>query len=196
VARPAYGGQPTTESCAQIDVRLWHRDGRLDPGTVFVARWTCEGEPISSIGVEAEVGYFILSYRYSSVEAGQRFIQQHVPLTWTACQFGGRRPWFVCRSCRRRAAILYAVSERFACRRCCGLVYTSQQQSPIDRAVTQAQKIRVQLGGSVDLGADFPAKPLGMHWSKYWRLRDRARVGEEAAEAYVAQLIDRCHRGN
>ena len=61
-------------------------------------------------------------------------IQQRVPIRLTACHLGGVRPWFVCpvycdgRYCGRRAAILYSAGELFACRRCYGLSYASQQE--------------------------------------------------------------------
>src|SRR5262249_38729393 len=78
----------------------------------------------------------ILSYRscYSGSD-DWKSIQQQVPIRLTACHFGGVRLWFVCsvysdgRYCGRRAAILYCAGELFACRRCYGLSYASQQQT-------------------------------------------------------------------
>ena len=61
-------------------------------------------------------------------------VEQRVPITWTECHFGGgRRPWFTCsthvngRYCGRRVAMLYLAGEFFACRKCYGLAYASQQ---------------------------------------------------------------------
>ncbi len=98
----------------------------------------------------------------------------------TACHFGGQRPWFVCpvycngRYCGRRAAILYGAGELFACRRCYGLSYASQQQTALHRGLGQARKIRMRLGGSADLLEPFPQKPRGMHRRTFLRLRARA----------------------
>jgi hypothetical protein len=100
---------------------------------------------------------------------------------WTKCPRGGRRPWFLCeppgRYCGRRVALLYSGGELFACRRCYGLAYESQQQSEFLRGLRKAQKIRVRLGGTPNLLHPFPEKPKGMHWRSYRRIK---RVYETA----------------
>ena len=58
-----------------------------------------------------------------------------VPLEWTACHFGGARPWFRCalvtdgRLCNRRSRIIFKPhgSPYFACRECWRLSYRSRQ---------------------------------------------------------------------
>src|SRR5215831_8530169 len=102
--------------------------------------------------------------RCSGSAAKKSCIQQRVPIRLTACHLGGVRPWFVCpvycdgRYCGRRAAILYSAGELFACRRCYGLAYESQQQTAGHRGLEQARKIRMRLGGGVDLLEPFPAR--------------------------------------
>jgi hypothetical protein len=84
------------------------------------------------------------------------------------CRFGGRRPWLTCsahsngRYCGRRVAMLYLAGELFACRRCCGLAYASQQKDPLVRNVSRSQKIRARLGGPCDLFGPIPERPRGM----------------------------------
>jgi hypothetical protein len=82
------------------------------------------------------------------------------------------------RHCGRRVAVLYAAGELFACRRCYGLVYASQQESVSYRGLGKAQKIRMRLGGSADLFDEFPTKPKGMHWRTYDRLRRAHDIAE------------------
>ena len=95
------------------------------------------GEPSGTINVRIEADAVVLLYRARSFLAGWNSIEQRIPITWTNCHFGGRRPWFVCsvrandRYCGRRVAVLYAAGELFACRCCCGLVYASQQKNPL-----------------------------------------------------------------
>jgi hypothetical protein len=62
----------------------------------------------------------------------------------------------------------------FACRLCFGLTYTSQLETPKLRAIRQARKIRMGLGGGESLVDPFPDKPRGMHWRRYDKLRERA----------------------
>jgi hypothetical protein len=108
-----------------------------------------------------------------------RSTEQRVPILWTACHFGGRRPWFRCavystgRYCGRRVAVLYAAGDRFACRHCYGLCYASQQESPQSRFIRRSRRIRMRLGGSPDLLQPFPKRPRGMHQRTYMRLRAR-----------------------
>src|SRR5215831_16033489 len=183
MARPAYGGRPTSKKCPSIDVRQWHREGRLYPGQQFPLSWTYGGDPAGSINVQVESAAVLLSYRWCySGSDNWKSIQQRVPIRLTACHLGGVRPWFVCsvysdgRYCGRRAAIFYSVGELFACRRCYGLAYESQQQTALHRRLGQARKIRMRLGGGVDLLAPFPARPKGMHRRTFERLRARAEA--------------------
>src|SRR5262249_4350362 len=78
--------------------------------------------------------------------------------------------------CGRRAAIPYCAGELFACRRCYGLSYASQQETALHRRFGQARKIRMRLGGGVDLLEPFPARPKGMHRRTFERLRARAEA--------------------
>jgi hypothetical protein len=88
--------------------------------------------------------------------------------------YGGKRPWFLCpaRGCGRRVAVLYG-GGIFACRHCHRLAYQSQREQPHSRAM-----IRTTWGGSPSLGESFPAKPKGMHWRTYERLRLEAERAE------------------
>lgn len=178
MARPAFGGRTTCEFCASIDVRRWHREGRLGAGHRFSWSWTRGEEPVGSITVRAECDAVVLIYRSQRWGSSEwKSIEQRVPITWTACHLGGERPWLVCpvysngRYCGRRAAVLYCAGELFACRRCYGLAYASQQQIPLHRGLGRARKIRIRLGGSADLLEPFPEKSKRMHWRTFLRLR-------------------------
>jgi hypothetical protein len=149
MARSVPGARTTCESCAWIDVRRWHHEGRLRAGQCFSWSWTRSGEPAGSITVRAECDAVVLIYRSQRWGSSDwKSIQQRVPISLTACHFGGQRPWFVCpvycngRYCGRRAAILYGAGELFACRRCYDLSYASQQQTALHRSLGQARKIK------------------------------------------------------
>ncbi len=183
MARRALSGRSTCESCPSIDVRQWHRQSLLYPGQQFPWSWTRCGEPVGNITVRVESDAVVLSYRSCRSGSSEwKSIQQRVPISLTACRLGGVRPWFVCsvycngRYCGRRAAILYCAGELFACRRCYGLSYASQQQTTLHRGLGKARKIRMRLGGSADLLEPFPARPKGMHRRTFERLRARAEA--------------------
>ena len=124
MGRPAYGARTTCESCKSIDVRLWHREGWLRAGQRFSCSWTREGAPSGSISVQTEADAVLLTFQYrSSTDTECESVQQRVPITWTACHLGGRRPWFRCtvytggRYCGRRVALCTSAGKLFACRR-------------------------------------------------------------------------------
>jgi hypothetical protein len=183
MARRALGGRATCESCPSIDVREWHRQGRLHSGQHFSWSWTRGSEPAGSITVRVECAAVVLAYRSCSLGSSEwKSVEQHVPIRLTACHLGGQRPWFVCSAysnghdCGRRAAILYCAGGLFACRRCYDLSYASQQQTPLHRRLERARAIRMRLGGSADLQEPFPSKPKGMHRRTFQRLRARAEA--------------------
>src|SRR5262249_27391801 len=121
-----YGsGRLTCEACKSIDVRRWHREGRLTAGRYFSWQGIRDGEPSGPIIVRFESDTVVLKYRWRPYgETEWSPIEQRVPIDWTPCHFGGRRPWFVCsgysggRYCGRQVAKLYAPGKLFACRRC------------------------------------------------------------------------------
>jgi len=183
--RPAYGGRTTCESCKAIDVRDLHRRGLLRAGRQFSWTWRSRGQPTGEIRIRSEVNAVVLEFNSRTRgETEWKPIEQRVPIEWTECHLGGRRPWFRCsvssagRSCGRRVALLYGAGELFACRHCYGLAYESQQQSRSDRNLSQVQKIRMRLGGSPNMLHPFPQKPRGMHWRTYVRLQGRAQAAE------------------
>src|SRR5215211_6823236 len=176
----------TIDECQSIDVRYLHRNGLLKPGHSFSLRWSRVGRETGSIGGVAFRDRVILLYRHRR-GLGREWedVQEAVPLEWTPCNFGGERPWFICpgAGCGRRVAVLYGPGRYFLCRHCYDLVYQSQRDNKMYRALHRAQDIRRRLGGSANMTEPFPEKPRGMHWRTYERL------WWEQHEAEMEQLI-------
>jgi hypothetical protein len=116
-------GLETCEGCMSIDVRRWHREGLLCAGQRFSHPLTWMWMPTEGVDVVTEVDAVVLIFRSRSW--GGKFgqiIRQRVPITWTLCALGGRRPWFRCdayyrgRYCGRRVALLYSGGGPFSCR--------------------------------------------------------------------------------
>ena len=167
-----YGAKDTTENHMPIDIRRWLRKGLLAPGTAFTCHRTCNGKTIGSIKVRAESDRVILIYRHCNGGGEWKDESYPVSLDWTSCNYGGKRPWFLCpaKGCGRRVAVLYGGSI-FACRHCHQLAYPSQRETDYDRAARRANKIRERLGW--EQGIFNPKgwkKPKGMHWRTFERL--------------------------
>ena len=166
-----YGAKGTSENYDKIDVRRWHRDGLLAPGSTFRCLWRRNGEVVSSIYVSAEPDRVILTYFRR--KRGDVWEEECYPvwLDWTPCNFGGQRPWFRCPAseCGRRVAILYG-GRIFACRHCYELAYPSQRETASDRAIRRADKIRQRLGWVRGIANFKGSKPKGMHWRTFERL--------------------------
>jgi hypothetical protein len=159
----------TTGECHSIGVRYLHREGLLKPGRWFSLRWS---------------------------RAEWEDAQELVLLDWTACNFGGKRPWFVCpeAGCGRRVAILYGLGRYFLCRHCLDLVYESQRENGMTRALRRAQAIRERLGGSANMTKPFPEKPKGMQWETYDRLWWKHHEAEMEQLAGMREWLDRLEK--
>jgi hypothetical protein len=160
-------------------VRQLHREGRLRPHQSFPITWQCGDQPFGGIAVRTDHDLLILRFQVRETDAkGQKLVEQSIPIVWTACALGGQRPWFQCNAvsggfnCNRRAAKIFLGNALcFACRRCHGLAYASQNQTPHLRLIGKARKVRMRLGGSANLLEPFPDRPKGLHRKTYERLR-------------------------
>jgi hypothetical protein len=163
-----YGSRSTTSQYLRIDVRSLQRGGYLDWRSPFSWRWSSNGEPAGDITITPHDDRITLSYTTGKSSGNPKDHRYDVTLERLPCNYGGTRPWFRCPvlRCGRRVAILYG-GEVFACRRCYGLAYNSQQQSPGDRADARAWAIRERCKpkGRDDWGGLFDPifRPKGMH---------------------------------
>lgn len=152
----------TTDLLA-LDIRSLAKNGRLVPNSRCTVTWT-KGSHNASIGVTAQPNAATLRY----ITNGTRH-SYNVPITWTECNFGGRRAWWLCLHCKRQCAILYGGSV-FVCRKCAHLHYPSQHASDTDRFISRAEAIRSRLGWQRGIANAGNGKPKGMHWKTYRRL--------------------------
>ena len=197
MARYAYGGRTTVESCRSIDVLYWNRLGYLESPRRFSWAWTSNGEQVASIHVETHHDFVTLTYRSRSNGDDWTDVEQRIAVAWTPCRFGGERPWFVCSVasngvyCGRRATKLYGADRLFACRHCYQLAFASQQESAHQRGLWKSQKIRMRLGGSANMFDEFPSKPKGMHWRTYDRLQSLHDAAEERSTLGLMKFLVR-----
>ena len=186
--------KPLVESSLTLDLYKLIRDGALRPGqsTSGSLIWTHTrtGEMMASIGFDADLtdtasGSLRLHYNANGTPVDYR-----VSLTTTRPHFGGVRWWFACPVTGGRAfkLLLPSGSDQFASRQAFALAYRSQNETPRDRLLSKAQRIRRRLGGSGSLSDPFPDIPRGMHQQTYWRLRE---TSERAANASLIAMSQR-----
>jgi hypothetical protein len=167
-----FDSKTLTEHCINIDVRQLNRKGCLQPGQ----RHSWEWRDGSNINFETKTSAIELDYTIS-YDSESKKINCEIPLTWTSCNYGGKRPWFICpgKGCGRRVAKLYSRHGYFLCRHCHDLGYSSQRESKESRLMYKAQRIYRRLGVN-DLDDPYStSRPKGMHHTTYDRLVETAQ---------------------
>lgn len=106
-----------------------------------------------------------------------------IKVTWTECNYGGLRPWFLCQKCGKKAAILYLKRSKLGCRICQRLTYLMSQSDKLNRTTIQNRRTcEKRLRGRPDVIAGMtlpPSRPKGMHRKTYEKLCDRLQVQDE-----------------
>ena len=174
-------GKILTTQMLDLDIRVLHRRGYLRSGFARPFVWQPENGIVSSYAhIHSTEHQLFLNYYVR--EKGMKFdtLNMVIKLDWTPCNFGGRRPWFLCPSCGRRAAILYA-GQYFYCRVCRDLAYASENEGRLDRLYRQANKIRRQLNCKPGMLNPINSVPKGMHEKTFDRLRDQVLMYEDRA---------------
>ncbi len=185
------GRHLTTDRFRSIDVRVWEREGYLQPGRSFVWPWLRHGKAIASIGVLAASEQVTLTYMHRSAGDDWRKQTCVVELAFTSCHLGGQRTWFLCPSdgCGRRVAILYG-GAMFACRQCFQLAYPSQRERAETRAIHRADKIRERLGWEPGIINGMGPKPKGMHRDTFEQLTAQHDAFVQKALAETAERLN------
>jgi hypothetical protein len=187
-----YGTKETVEGLKKLDVNRLHRQRLLNPGCRGSISWSKGENSLGSIGFEVKDRCLVLDYRYRRASEEWEEVRYPVQLTWTPCNYGGDRPWFVCSGvvngyhCGRRVGKLYSRGKYFLCRHCHDLTYESRKDGQKYRALHKCQRIRQRLGGSANMTELFPPKPKGMHFDTYFRLW---REHERAEQEYTRRMI-------
>ncbi len=161
-----WDAKETVEDYRTIDVRRWHKENMFD-GKLYVWRWFRGGEQVSSIQMitNLDQNQFEVSYMHKRINQDWQEQSYPVHLYWSACNYGGKRPWFICpaKNCGRRVAILY-LGKIFACRQCYQLAYPCQRENFGYRAIRKIEKVRNKLKWESGCFNGKGLKPKGMHW--------------------------------
>lgn len=167
---------PCLEQAPRLHVKELNARGVFSGGE-FVWRWKCGDTPSGSIRIVSEARLLTLHYLYGN-EGEQETIAQKVRVTYTPCNYGGKRPWLLCSRCGQRVGVLAGFDKYFLCRHCYQLPYQTQLMGKADRLQERATKIKERLGieDARNLGRlvyDFD-RPKGMHHTTFRKLQAEA----------------------
>lgn len=179
-----FGSKTLVESCLYLDVNQFNHDGWLQPRQLFNLNLT-NG---ANICVKTMAGAIELSYTISRDGQSEQ-VRYQVPLTWTECNYGGKRPWFICPGggCGRRVGKLYLDGKYFLCRHCHNLAYQSQREGKEWRLLHRSQEKFRKLGIGDRDDLYLAQKPKGMHWKTFYRLCEEATLLDRMAMRAAAE---------
>ncbi|ACA17776.1 hypothetical protein M446_3386 [Methylobacterium sp. 4-46] len=193
-----WGGRPTVESCLALDLPKPLRDRIIQPGHTRVGTltWTSRypGQPRASVTSSATLGQDRGHVRLLYRTTRRRTLSEHdetVAVLATPQPLGGQRWWFLCPLTGRRTSRLDLPlgATGFAARQAYRLAYRSQRESPRNRAISRAFKLRHQLGDSDGAIGDGLDKPKSMHAATFQRKIARHQRAEDLVHAHAAALF-------
>lgn len=172
----------------RIDIRYMKRKGLLKPNTKGSFNWDRGGKSIGSISFECYQEYLLLKFRFRRNGDDWQSEEQRVCFDRTSCHYGGQRLWFSCPECSRRVAILCSDGPLFLCRHCYQLPYASQNESTIDRLISQRHMLGERIFVHYNHGEGW-GKKKGMHQKTFDRLYARfKRLDRRYTLIMAAQL--------
>ena len=180
----------STNNMHALDIRQLHRAGLLQSGRSSAWRWTRGGNTVASVNLRASTGEVILSYRTRVNGDAWQAMDYPVAVTWTPCNYGGQRPWWQCRHCGRRVAVLYG-GRYYACRQCQNLNYESTRAAPDSKAFARADKLRKRLGWGAGVLNPMGGRPKGVHATTYLRLLNQLIAHTDAAFQNLDCTVER-----
>ncbi len=177
------GRRPTISQRFALDARSLHRRGMLREGGWFSMAFADANGSAIAIDAFYTRGGVRLAPNYHWRDNRLDLRLDDLLVEWTDCYFGGSRPWFMCphSRCGRRVAILYWDSG-FACRRCLGLAYESQNEQLLDRLCRRVSKYSAKLVTREGLPNQKPAR---MHESTYFRVLHSIDSASDRAARHI-----------
>jgi hypothetical protein len=154
----------STDNMHRLDIRKIARAGLLIPGNNSGWSWSSGGRQTANISIIAGEGHVTLDYRSRNSVDTWLAMNYRVTVTWTPCNFGGERPWWVCPSCAKRVGVLWG-GLKYLCRHCQQINYESTRTTESNKPFDRAGKIRKRLGWVPGIAHGPGDKPKGMHWT-------------------------------
>lgn len=170
----------------RLDIRELYKDDFVQGEARGSITWLQQGKPVASIGTRFDPCRLalVLDYEFGIPPVP---VKERVYLTYTACNYGGDRPWFVCPSCGRRCAVLWG-KGRFLCRLCQRVAYASQNESGSSRAIRRVHEIRAKLRVEGCVPVWSIPKPRYMRYDRYHALILELARHETVWSGYIMNL--------
>jgi hypothetical protein len=164
----------TAESCFSIDIHWLKKKGYLPQSGMVEGNFTqtfrvSRRKLITTFRSKKHA--IQLEYKW-----GEETLAYTVPVIYSECNYGGKRPWFQCpnQNCNKRVGKLFLSGKYYLCRHCHNLAYETQNMNEAFRMLEKAQKIRERLGAESLATVDpLPFKPKGMHSKTYANLQHK-----------------------
>lgn len=172
------------ESFLNLDIRKIARAGRLKPDELFSWTWSRRGKETANIMIRVKDKHEVeLSYRMRSGSEEWKQVDDYIEVSWSSCNYGGQRAWWICPGCGRRVAVLYG-GKYFRCRKCHSLAYACQSETYHDRLLRKTHKAKRLLG-------EYYQRPKGMHRKTYERLENRIMTMEEVLNLSFLATVEK-----
>lgn len=174
------GKKDTTSDYLSISIAAMNRHNAFCTGQHSWG-WNCNGETLASISFQVTEDKVTFLYTSKNQDGIPLDINKPIPLTWTSCNFGGLRKWFVC-DCGSRVGRLFFNREHIACRDCLELVYVSQRQGEIDRLWNRIKYLESKL-------IDGCFRPKGMHRKTFELLKEGIEDSYMMRENVISDIV-------
>jgi hypothetical protein len=165
---------------------------RADEGKIVGTQWLSRSgavtaSAITTTKIEAECrGSF-------TIRLMGRF-EQRLELTAQPRHFGGLQWYFVCPVTGSKCSVVWLPpgADRFCSRQAWGkqVAYSTQFESPFDRAITAREKVKSRLIGNLNRREwELPPKPKWMRWDTYECLVEKYQFQQDKIDQIMADYL-------
>lgn len=169
---------PKIEDLLELNSNWLSKNGLLELGRHSISWSNAFGK--TSVGIISREENIELCYKTPFGD-----ITQRVEIEWAKCGVGGQRVYVRCPKCEKRCYKLFLHEYRWVCNNCTGLLYSTQIEDKVDRALRKSKKLRERLGAPMTTGTPVE-RPKGMHWHTFFRLW--GKLIQEEEKALVVEL--------
>lgn len=186
-----YGARQTLGSLRRIEITYLKKVGVLNSPVSGTLSWIRNGEDNGFIGYKSHSTYIELNFNFRRGDREEwQSVKQHINFDTTACNFGGVRHWFLCPNCYQRVGIICQADKLFLCRHCYKTVYSSQNESELDRLNSKKDKIAKRIFEDYKDGRGW-LKKKGMHQKTFDKLYKEYRQLDYQSMMEYEGMLDR-----